>query len=156
MPNWVKKVADFHRAFLHPVPELHRGLDYLDTQDGLTNIRLRKSLITEEYTELMSGLVQAEAQAYCSLPITQEVKEEILSRISKRLNINKKEAKYFLSISSIENNMYKKEDDSIEIIYKDGSTRDIAKASDMLNISLLSRKVKKYYICYLRSENDGH
>ena len=27
--------------------------------------------------------------------------------------------------------MYKKEDDSIEIIYKDGSTRDIAKASDM-------------------------
>ena len=84
------------------------------------------------------------------------LKEEILSRISKRLNINKKEAKYFLSISSIENNMYKKEDDSIEIIYKDGSTRDIAKASDMLNISLLSRKVKKYYICYLRSENDGH
>ena len=83
-------------------------------------------------------------------------KEEILSRISKQLNINKKEAKYFLSISSIENNMYKKEDDSIEIIYKDGSTCDIAKASDMLNISLLSRKVKKYYICYLRSENDGH
>ena len=39
--------------------------------------------------------------------------------------------------------MYKKEDDSIEIIYKDGSTCDIAKASDMLNISLLSRKVKK-------------
>ena len=32
--------------------------------------------------------------------------------------------------------MYKKEDDSIEIIYKDGSTCDIAKASDMLNISL--------------------
>ena len=82
MPNWVKKVADFHRAFLHPVPKLHRGLDYLDTQDGLTNIRLRKSLITEEYTELMSGLVQAEAQAYCSLPITQEVKEEILDAIT--------------------------------------------------------------------------
>ncbi len=91
-----------------------------------------------------------------SSSITKARKEEILSRISKRLNINKKEAKYFLSISSIENNMYKKEDDSIEIIYKDGSTRDIAKASDMLNISLLSRKVKKYYICYLRSENDGH
>ena len=91
-----------------------------------------------------------------SSSITKTRKEEILSRISKQLNINKKEAKYFLSISSIENNMYKKEDDSIEIIYKDGSTRDIAKASDMLNISLLSRKVKKYYICYLRSENDGH
>lgn len=82
MSNWVKKVADFHRAFLHPVPELHRSLDYLDTQEGLTNIKLRKSLITEEYTELMSGLTQAEAQTYCSLPITQEVKEEILDAIT--------------------------------------------------------------------------
>ena len=82
MSNWVKKVADFHRAFLHTVPELHRGLDYLDTQDGLTNIKLRKSLITEEYTELMSGLTQAEAQTYCSLPITQEAKEEILDAIT--------------------------------------------------------------------------
>ncbi len=45
--------------------------------------------------------------------------------------------------------MYKKEDDSIEIIYKDGSTRDIAKASDMLNISLLSEKSKNiiYVTC---------
>ena len=59
-------------------------------------------------------------------------------------------------ISSFRAFVMEEEDDSIEIIYKDGSTRDIAKASDMLNISLLSRKVKKYYICYLRSENDGH
>ena len=50
-----------------------------------------------------------------SSSITKARKEEILLRISKQLNINKKEAKYFLSISSIENNMYKKEDDSIEI-----------------------------------------
>ena len=61
-----------------------------------------------------------------SSSITKARKEEILSRISKQLNINKKEAEYFLSISSIENNMYKKEDDSIEIIYKDGSTCDIS------------------------------
>ena len=30
----------------------------------------------------MSGLVQAEAQAYCSFPITQEAKEEILDAIA--------------------------------------------------------------------------
>ena len=42
--------------------------------------------------------------------------------------------------------MYKKEDDSIEIIYKDGSTRDIAKASDMLNISLFSPEKSKNII----------
>ena len=32
-------------------------------------------------------------------------------------------------------------------IYKDGTIKNIAEASDMLNISLLSKKVKKYYIC---------
>ena len=33
-------------------------------------------------------------------------------------------------------------DDSIDILYNDGSTKNIAEASDMLNISLLSKKVK--------------
>lgn len=91
-----------------------------------------------------------------SSPISRGRKEELLSRISNQLSISKKEAGYFLYTSCIENNMYKKEDDSIEIIYNDGSTKDIAEASDMLNISLLSRKVKKYYICYLRPANEGH
>ena len=31
-----------------------------------------------------------------------------------------------------------------------GSIKNIAEASDMLNISLLSKKVKKYYLCYQR------
>jgi hypothetical protein len=46
--------------------------------------------------------------------------------------------------------MYNEADDSIAILYKDGSTQDIAEASDMLNIELLSKKVGKYYFCFLR------
>jgi hypothetical protein len=46
--------------------------------------------------------------------------------------------------------MYSIEDDSIEIIYNDGTIKNIADASDMLNLSVLSRKVKKYYVCYYR------
>ena len=46
--------------------------------------------------------------------------------------------------------MYNPADDSIDILYKDGTTKNIAEASDMLNIQLLSKKVKKYYLCYLR------
>ena len=87
-----------------------------------------------------------------SSPITRGKKDELLGKIADKLQISKKEAGYFLCTSTIENNMYKKEDDSIEIIYNDGSTQNIADASDMLNISLLSRKVKKYYACYLRLE----
>jgi len=85
-----------------------------------------------------------------SSPISSSRKEYILKNISESLGISKKEANYFLSTSTIENNMYRKEDDSIEIIYNDGTTKNIAEASDMLNISLLSRKVKKYYVCFFR------
>ena len=82
--------------------------------------------------------------------ITKERKSEILQAISKQLNITKKEAKYFFFVNTIGKDMYNKEDDSIEIMYKDGETRDIAYASDMLNISTLSKKIRKYYICSLR------
>ena len=84
--------------------------------------------------------------------MTKSQKDELIEKISIHLQISKKEASYFLCTSTIENNMYKKEDDSIEIIFNDGTTKNIADASDMLNISLLSRKVKKYYACYLRFE----
>ena len=60
------------------------------------------------------------------------------------------EASYFISTPGIEKNMYNPADDSIDILYKDGTTKNIAEASDMLNIQLLSKKVKKYYLCYLR------
>ncbi|MBP3551753.1 MAG: HD domain-containing protein [Bacteroidaceae bacterium] len=83
-------------------------------------------------------------------PINKERKKEILQSISNQLHITQKEAEYFLVINAIGKDMYSKEDDSIEIMYKDGDTRDIAYASDMLNISTLSKKVKKYYICRLR------
>lgn len=83
-------------------------------------------------------------------PIHKERKDEILHRISEHLHISLKDARYFLSTSSIEKDMYSKEDDSIEILYNDGTTKDIAEASDMLNLSVLSKKVKKYYVCFLR------
>jgi hypothetical protein len=46
--------------------------------------------------------------------------------------------------------MYNPDDDSIDIIYPDGTIKNIAEASDMLNFSMLSKKVKKHYICYYR------
>jgi hypothetical protein len=46
--------------------------------------------------------------------------------------------------------MYDVNDDNIDILYKDGSIKDIAEASEILNVSLLSKKIRKYYLCYQR------
>ena len=85
-------------------------------------------------------------------PISKEYKAKLLKGISKHLNISLKDSEYFLCTNSIGKDMYSKEDDSIDIMFKDGETHDIAYASDMLNISTLSKKVRKYYICTLRLE----
>ncbi len=83
-------------------------------------------------------------------PVHKARKDEILHHISETLHIGLKDAVYFLSVSCIEKDMYSKEDDSIEILYNDGTTKNIAEASDMLNMSVLAKKVKKYYVCSLR------
>jgi len=87
-----------------------------------------------------------------SEPISEERKKELTLRISQQLGITLSEADYFVSTPSIERNMYDPADDSIDIIYKDGTIKNIAEASDMLNISLLSKKIRKYYLCYQRLE----
>jgi len=38
------------------------------------------------------------------------------------------------------------------MLYRDGSTKDISEASDMLNISVLSKQVRKHYFCYMKDE----
>ena len=83
-------------------------------------------------------------------PFPEERKEELLRQIAAALGISADDARYFLSTPDIESNMYNPADDSIEILYGDGSTRGIAEASDMFDIALLSRKVKKHFLCYWR------
>jgi HD superfamily phosphohydrolase len=83
-------------------------------------------------------------------PVSEDKIFEVKKRIAKALNIPEEDTSYFFAKHSIERNMYDAADDSIDIIYKDGTTKNIADASDMLNISLLSKKIRKYYLCFLR------
>ena len=83
-------------------------------------------------------------------PFPEERREKLLRHISSTLDIPTEDARYFLATPDIESNMYNPADDSIEILYGDGTTRSIADASDMFDIALLSRKAKKYFLCYAR------
>ena len=126
----------------------------LDDNDIWTALKVWSTHEDKVLSILSQGLIDRHLfkVEISSSPLTKSQKDELIEKISTYLQISKKEASYFLCTSTIENNMYKKEDDSIEIIFNDGTTKNIADASDMLNISLLSRKVKKYYACYLRFE----
>ena len=83
-------------------------------------------------------------------PFSPAYKSDVAERICRTLGISKKEVPYLICSTTHEKHMYTAFDDHIEILYNDGTTRDIAEASDMFNLSLLQKKVKKYYFCYHR------
>ncbi len=49
---------------------------------------------------------------------------------------------------SITNHAYSSLDENIKILGKDEGVRDIAEVSEILNVSVLSRQIKKFYLCY--------
>jgi HD superfamily phosphohydrolase len=70
--------------------------------------------------------------------------------LMKHFKISEHEANYLVSSNIITTDMYNEYDDSIDILYRDESIRDISEASDMFNIDLLSKKVEKYYFAYYK------
>jgi len=83
-------------------------------------------------------------------PISQKRVKDLTEVYMERFDISEHEASYFVLADAISTNMYNEKDDSIDILFNDGSIKDIADASDMLNIQLLSKRVQKYYVSYLR------
>ena len=75
---------------------------------------------------------------------------EKLQQIATAMQIPEEDAHYLLTLTEIGKDMYNPEDDSIGILYKDGVVKDIAEASEILNVQLLSKKIRKYYLCYQR------
>ena len=55
---------------------------------------------------------------------------------------------YFFITDKISNQAYDSSKNQIHILYKDGTVKDIADASDHLNLQALSRPVVKYFMSY--------
>lgn len=79
--------------------------------------------------------------------INDDFYEKLLHLTSKHFDISENEARYFVFRGTISNMAYNKEEDRIYIL-KSGKLVDIATASDMLDVTVLSYEVIKYYICY--------
>ena len=83
-------------------------------------------------------------------PIEEERIEKLRHSIAEKMDIDIADTDYLISWSEVQKDMYDVEDDSIDILYKDGSVKDISEASELLNVQLLSKKIRKYYLCYQR------
>lgn len=82
--------------------------------------------------------------------ISESKREQYLKIYSNHFDINNHDAAYFMGEEIVSTDTYTPQDDNINIIYKDGTIKDIAEASDMLNITVLTKKVEKHYFCYYK------
>ena len=133
-------------------PDCLENFIQLDDNDIWTALKVWSTHTDKVLSTLSMGMINRNIfkVEISSEPISEDRKKELTLQISQQLDIPLSEANYFVSTPSIEKNMYDPAEDSIDIIYNDGTIKNIAEASDMLNISLLSKKVKKYYLCYQR------
>jgi uncharacterized protein len=67
------------------------------------------------------------------------------------LGISNEEAKYFVFTGEAINTTYNPLDERINILFKDGTVKNISEVDNALIHQHLSSPVKKYYICYLKS-----
>ena len=126
----------------------------LDDNDIWCALKVWASHSDKVLSALSNGLVNRRLfkVEVSSKPFSRERKAALTERICAELGISKREVRYLLCSVTLEKDMYSPFDDHIEILYNDGTTCDIAEASDMFNLSLLKKKVKKYFLCYQRIE----
>ncbi len=124
----------------------------LDDNDIWTSLKVWTTHPDKVLSVLSAGMVN---RRLFKIEITEERTSEeryaiMLEQYVEKYRISRHEASFFLSSDIVTTDMYSEKDDSIDILYKNGTIKDISKASDMLNIELLSKKVVKYYFAYLR------
>lgn len=83
-------------------------------------------------------------------PSKQSHIEEQKERLAKHFGITIEQTHYFINSGIIENKMYDPYDNSIDLLYKDGSIKNITESSDLLKTTSLPQKAQKYYLTYYR------
>ncbi len=127
----------------------------LDDDDILASAKVWCNNSDKILSMLANGLVSRKLLSVelDNQPFPAERVAEIRGHVAEQLSISPREVEYLVVSDSVSNFAYSDMDDRISIMDKNGSTRDIAEASDILNISVLSKTVRKYFLCYPRLTN---
>ena len=92
-------------------------------------------------------------------PFDQAWVRQLQQQLADVYEVSFDDAAFLISMNTIEKDMYDPSDDQIDILFKSNESpndeekvviKDISEASELFNISLLSKKIRKYYLCYQR------
>lgn len=141
---------NFSRKDFISKPELLQQFVLLDDYDIMASVKVWAtdkdvvlSLLCKNLID--RNLYKIELQNKNFAPAQQNL---LLEKVMKKYKITKKEASYFVFTENVNNSAYNSSKFQIHILQKDGTLIDVAKASDQLNLKMLSKKVTKYFLCY--------
>jgi hypothetical protein len=83
-------------------------------------------------------------------PFKEEKIKQITNSLMHKYGVSEEETLYLMSVNTIYKDMYDVHDENIVILTKNGEIKDLAEMSEILNMALLSKKNRKYYLCYQR------
>jgi len=89
---------------------------------------------------------------YSSQPIPKKMLEEKINLAINHLNISRNEVSYLVFTGESEIKTYNHKLEHINILFKDGSVKDISEVDNALINQSLSGTVKKFYICFINME----
>jgi uncharacterized protein len=126
----------------------------LDDYDVLATIKYWMHHHDKVLSTLCRGLVhrrllKVKLQAE---PFDERWIEEQRNKICQQLSIGGKDCHYFVFTGEATNTTYDPSEERINILFKDGSVRDISQVDNALIHQTISRPLKKYYICYLNTD----
>src|SRR5690606_11405559 len=82
-------------------------------------------------------------------PVNEKEIERLRNKICLEKGISKQESRYYLFYGEVFNTTYNSGDERINILFKDGTIKDISEVDHALIQQTLSDPMKKFYICYL-------
>jgi len=124
-------------------------LDDFDVTSAIKNWMLHPDKILSNLCRFIIDrhLLKVKLQAN---PFSKKHVQELINKICAELGIDESEAGYFVFTGETTNTTYNTSDERINILFKDGSVKDISKVDNALIHQTLSSPVKKFYICYMR------
>ncbi|MEP6674972.1 MAG: HD domain-containing protein [Ferruginibacter sp.] len=87
---------------------------------------------------------------YFTEPVDQDLLKEKLEQARLKYNLNEDESHWLVFTGEAVSSTYNFKDEQINILFKDGTVKNISEVDNALIHENLSGKVKKYYICYCR------
>ena len=121
----------------------------LDDNDILTSVKEWQMHPDPVLSYLSKGLINRRLFRIKikDVPPSAKWKDKMLSLITEKITKNRDLSPYYLMTGEITNSAYNQSTENIKILFKNGKVKEIGKASD-INLSVLTKTVRKYFACY--------